>query len=72
MRHFTPRVSQPGGLVASCRELPARQESLNAAVPDGNGYDPSVTAAERASAIAKWEAWFQTHMVSAANKQAKK
>lgn len=45
---------------------------LKAAVPDGNGYDPSVTAAERAGAIAKWEAWFQTHMVSAANKQAKK
>jgi len=45
---------------------------LKLAVPDGNGYDPGVTAAERTGAIAKWEAWFQTHMVSAANKQAKK
>lgn len=45
---------------------------LKAAVPDGNGYDPGVTATERAGAIAKWEAWFQTHMVSATNKQAKK
>lgn len=45
---------------------------LKVAVPDGNGYDPSVTATERAGAIAKWEAWFQTHMVSALNKQAKK
>ncbi len=45
---------------------------LKVAVPDGNGYDPSVTVAERVGAIAKWEAWFQTHMVSAANKQAKK
>ena len=45
---------------------------LKATVPDGNGYDPSVTAAERAGALAKWESWFQTRMVSAANKQAKK
>jgi len=45
---------------------------LKIAVPDGNGYDPTVTATERAGALTKWEAWFQTHMVSAANKQAKK
>ena len=46
---------------------------LKVAVPDGNGYDPTVTAPERAGAIARWEAWFQSHMVSAANKaQAKR
>ncbi len=45
---------------------------LKVAVPDGNGYDPGVSAPERAAAIAKWEAWFSTHMVSSLNKQAKK
>jgi hypothetical protein len=45
---------------------------LKVAVPDGNGYDPAATATERAGALAKWEGWFQTHMVSSLNKQAKK
>jgi HEAT repeat protein len=45
---------------------------LKAAVPDGNGYDPAATAAERAGPIAKWQAWLTTRQVSAANKQAKK
>ncbi len=45
---------------------------LKVAVPDGLGYDPSVTAAERAGPIAKWQAWFATHMVSADNKAADK
>ena len=45
---------------------------LKVAMPDGNGYDPTVTATERAGALTKWEARFQTHMVSAINKQAKK
>jgi predicted esterase len=31
---------------------------LKAAVKDGLGYDPSVTAKERAGAIAKWQQWF--------------
>jgi predicted esterase len=45
---------------------------LKVAVPDGNGYDPTLGASDRTAPLAKWEAWFQTHMVSALNKQAKK
>lgn len=45
---------------------------LKVAVPDGNGYDPTVSATERSGPLAKWEAWFSTHMVSNLNKQAKK
>jgi hypothetical protein len=45
---------------------------LKVAVPDGLGYDPSVTAVERAAAIGKWQAWFTSHLVSADNKPAKK
>jgi hypothetical protein len=45
---------------------------LKVAVPDGLGYDPTVTAVERAAAIAKWQAWFTSHLISAENKSAKK
>jgi hypothetical protein len=44
---------------------------LKVAVPDGLGYDPAATAVERSAAIAKWQAWFTTHMVGT-DKAAKK
>ncbi len=45
---------------------------LKVAVPDGLGYDPTVTAVERAGAIAKWKDWFTSHFVSAENKASAK
>lgn len=53
-------------------EKPLREVAfapLKKAVKDGLGYDPTVTAKERAAAIAKWQQWF-TERGKAAEKTA--